>query len=113
MFAYVEREEAGFLVIEISTVRLEANNAPDLRAFLIGRIQGGAHQIVLDLQNVQFMDSSALGALIGAIKKMGPLGTLALVGPRGPVMQLLKLTRMDKVFPIYASVPAALGELAR
>jgi anti-sigma B factor antagonist len=78
---------------------------------LIGRIENGDHQIVLDLKFVNFMDSSALGALIGAIKKMGPLGTLALAGATGPVLQLLKLTRMDKVFPLYTSAAAALTKL--
>ncbi|WP_071795275.1 STAS domain-containing protein [Natronohydrobacter thiooxidans] len=111
MIGHAERMEAEFLVIEISTARLEASNAPDLRALLIGKIDAGADQILLDLKDVKFMDSSALGALIGGIKKMGPLGTLALTGPKGAVQQLLKLTRMDKVFPIYASVPAAISDL--
>lgn len=92
-------------------VRLEASNAPALRKLLVDRIENGSHQIVIDLQRVSFMDSSALGALIGAIKKLGPLGTLALAGANGPVLQLFKLTRMDKVFSLYPTTADALTRL--
>jgi len=108
---FAEEQEGAVLVLEITETRLEASNAPDLRELLIHRIENGTHQIVLDLKNVTFMDSSALGALIGAIKKMGPLGTLALAGASGPVLQLLKMTRMDKVFQIYPSATTALAKL--
>jgi anti-sigma B factor antagonist len=108
---FSEKYQGTVLLLEIEEARLEAINAPELRELLIGRIENGDHQIVLDLKLVNFMDSSALGALIGAIKKMGPLGTLALAGATGPVLQLLKLTRMDKVFPLYTSAAAALTKL--
>jgi len=108
---FSQERRGTVLLLEIGEARLEAINAPELRELLIGRIENGDHQIVLDLKLVNFMDSSALGALIGAIKKMGPLGTLALAGATGPVLQLLKLTRMDKVFPLYASAAAALTKL--
>lgn len=108
---YNEKREGAVVVIEMDEPRLEASNAPELRELLIGRIEKGDHQIVLDLHGVKFMDSSALGSLIGAIKKMGPLGTLALAGATGPVLQLLKLTRMDKVFPMFPTAHAALIKL--
>lgn len=111
MMQFSEKSEGSLLLLEIGETRLEASNAPELRELLIGRIETGRDQIILDLQHVTFMDSSALGALIGGIKKMGPLGTLALAGATGPVLQLLKLTRMDKVFALYPSATAALTEL--
>ncbi|MFO8126217.1 STAS domain-containing protein [Yoonia sp.] len=111
MLQYSERKDDSILVLEITEQRLEASNAPDLRDLLVGRIETGNEQIVLDLQQVAFMDSSALGALIGGIKKMRGLGTLAVSGANGPVLQLLKLTRMDKVFPLYTSINDAVTEL--
>jgi len=111
MLKFSERTERGVLLIKIEETRLEASNAPALRELLIGRIETGRDQIVLDLEHVTFMDSSALGALIGGIKKMGPLGTLALSGATGPVLQLLKLTRMDKVFTLHSSASAALTQM--
>ncbi len=107
---FSEEHKGTVLLLEIAEARLEARNAPELRELLIGRIENGSQQIILDLKTVNFMDSSALGALIGGLKKMGPLGTLALAGATGPVLQLLTLTRMDKVFAIYPSASAALAK---
>ncbi len=111
MLQYSARQDEAVLVLEITEKRLEASNAPDLRDLLMGRIETGSGQIVLDLQHVAFMDSSALGALIGGIKKIRGLGTLALSGANGPVLQLLTLTRMDKVFPLYPSCEDAVADL--
>ncbi len=107
---FSEEHKGTVLLLEILEPRLEARNAPELRELLIGRIENGSQQIILDLKTVNFMDSSALGALIGGLKKMGPLGTLALAGATGPVLQLLTLTRMDKVFAIYPSASDALAK---
>lgn len=111
MLQYSEKQDDSVLVLEITERRLEASNAPDLRDLLLGRIETGNEQIVLDLQKVAFMDSSALGALIAGIKKMRGLGTLVVSGANGPVLQLLQLTRMDKVFALYPSLDAAMAEL--
>lgn len=111
MLKYSEKLDDTILVLEITEQRLEASNAPDLRDLLMGRIETGSEQIVLDLRQVNFMDSSALGALIGGIKKMRGIGTLSLAGANGPVLQLLKLTRMDKVLPLYSSIDDAMAEL--
>jgi anti-sigma B factor antagonist len=111
MLQFSERQDDAVLVLAIGEPRLEASNAPELRDLLLGKIAEGNDQILLDLGKVSFMDSSALGALIGGIKKMQGLGTLALTGASGPVLQLLKLTRMDKVFSLYPSVDAALAEM--
>lgn len=108
---FSEEHKGTVLLLAIAEPRLEAHNAPELRELLVGRIENGSQQIILDLKAVKFMDSSALGALIGALKKMGPLGTLALAGATGPVLQLFTLTRMDKVFLIFPSASAALANL--
>lgn len=108
---YSEKREGAVLLLEMKEPRLEASNAGKLRELLFDRIEKGNRQIVLDLAGVTFMDSSALGSLIGAIKRMGSHGTIVLSGAAGPVLQLLKLTRMDKVFSMYPTAKAALSEL--
>lgn len=108
---YSEKRDGSVLVIVIGDSRLEARNAQDLRELLVGRIEKGEHRIVLDLQHVTFMDSSALGSLIGAMKKMRPVGVMAIAGATGPVLQLMKLTRMDKVFWMFPTADAARGKI--
>jgi anti-sigma B factor antagonist len=102
----------GVLVLGIVTTRLDAANTPVFRKVLINKIDEGYNQIVLDLGDVEFIDSSALGALIAAVKRMGAIGTIALARPNSTVARLLSLTRMDKVFPITATVQEAVTQLA-
>lgn len=95
------------LVISINEPRLEANNAPLFRQILLDRIEDGYQQIVIDLRNVQFIDSSALGAMISAVKRMAALGSITLAAPNAAISRLLELTRMSKVFPITQTVDEA------
>lgn len=101
----------GVLLLQIATSRIDASNAPDFRLLLIERIEQGHGQIVIDLAQVEFMDSSALGALIAAVKRMGAIGSIALARPGPAVARLLSLTRMDKVFVITATVDDAMQKL--
>ena len=102
----------GVTVLGVLAPRLDASVAPDLRAELLGRIEGGVQSLVLDLSAVTFMDSSALGALIAAVKRIGPTGSIAIAGSNAAVQTLFSLTRMDKVFPMFPTVHDAVTKLA-
>lgn len=102
----------GVLVLKIRSDRIDAANAPAFRLVLLDRIDRGRAQIVLDLGLVEFMDSSALGALIAAVKRMNAIGTIALADPKPAISRLLALTRMDKVFTITTSIEDAVKQLA-
>ena len=109
MLESVQQVKDGVLIITIREPRLEASNAPLFREVLTDRILAGHQQIVLDLKDVQFIDSSALGAMISAVKRMGALGSISLAGPNPAISRLLELTRMNKVFPITSTVDEALA----
>lgn len=102
----------GVLVLGIRTARLDAANSPDFRIALMEQVDKGQGQIVIDLGQVEFMDSSALGALISAVKRMGAVGAIALARPNANLTRLLTLTRMDKVFAITATIDEAVEKLA-
>jgi anti-sigma B factor antagonist len=73
-------------------------------------IQNGSHQVVVDLRGVEFMDSTGLGVLVGALKRLREQeGDLALVCTEGPVLKILTLTGLDRVFPIHRDVAEATG----
>lgn len=99
------------LILKPQSARLDAAVAPDLRQVLIGHVDEGQQTILLDLTDVTFMDSSALGALIATVKKMGLLGTIAIATARMPVTRLLSLTRMDRVFAVHPTVEDAVKHL--
>lgn len=68
---------------------------------------------ILDMSQVQFMDSSGLGAVVAVYKMLGQDAALDLVGLTPPVDRVMRLTRMDSVFAIYPDLDAALALPAR
>lgn len=105
------RTETGVLVLTPQEARLDASNAATLRETLIAYIDGGRQSLVLDLKGVSFVDSSALGALISALKRMGPLGMLAIAGVQPAVDRLFTLTRMNRVFSMHPGTAEAVSAL--
>lgn len=99
------------IVVPVGT-RLDANTAPSLREALIGRIEAGAHSLLLDLSDIGFLDSSALGALIATAKRAGRVGHFGVAGVQPAVARLFALTHMDRVFTIHPSTAEAIARLS-
>ena len=76
--------------------------------------QTGATHFVLDIQNVQFMDSACLGCLVQALNRMARTGgRIALANTANSVQYLFRMTQLDRVFPICSDVMAALTAVER
>ena len=108
---FTEEQSGRLTVLRPLHPRLDASTATALREALIDRISRGDLSIILDLGEVTFMDSSALGALIAAAKRLGPTGTIAVAAMAAPVAKLFAVTRMDRVFSVNASVQDAVKAL--
>lgn len=77
-------------------------------------LQSGATDFVLDVQNVQYMDSACLGCLVAALNAQAARGGhIALVNADRSVQYLFHLTRLDRVFPICTDVLSALSTIER
>lgn len=98
------RVEKSFVVATLSEKRLDAALASQFRNKMNELIENGHHTIILDLSQVDFIDSSGLGAIVSTLKQLGGRGDLILCGARDAVMTLFQLTRMDKVFKMYSTV---------
>ena len=84
--------------------------APKLRERLVQSVDEGNYNIIVDLQDVSFMDSTGLGTLVGGLKRVKEHeGSLALVCSSRPVLRVLSITGLNNVFPIHDSVEQALG----
>ena len=84
-----------------------------LREVLDGLVVDGDVHLVVDLDPVTFLDSTGLGALIGARRKTHAFrGSFALLCSGGELPRALQLTGLDRVFRIVDSVPEDLGEAA-
>ena len=90
----------GMTTVQLQGNRLDASVAEGVKSDIKKVIDGGERQLTVDFANVQFMDSSGLGALVGALKMMGRGGQMEIINAAPAVLKVLKLTRMNKVFTI-------------
>jgi len=96
-------------VLEVSG-EVDIYTAPKLREKLVELIDAGNDRIVVDLERVGFMDSTGLGSLVAGLKRIRERdGELAIVCTREPVLKVLGITGLDRVFPVHDSVEKALG----
>ncbi|MCY4472905.1 MAG: STAS domain-containing protein [Kistimonas sp.] len=109
---FSNRQDSGKTVVEVTQARLDASLAQPFRDYLFELIEQGETDLVIDLSQVDFMDSSGLGVIVAALKKVSAQGSIALAEPSKAVNDLFDLTCMDKLFPIHTSVAAALGGLS-
>jgi anti-sigma B factor antagonist len=88
---------------------VDAYTAPMLREQIRELTAKGAVHLIADLSQVDFLDSTGLGALIGGLKRLREAGgslTLVIVAPR--ILRLFQITGLTKVLAIQPSVAAAI-----
>jgi anti-sigma B factor antagonist len=83
---------------------LDMASAPAFRRWVRQLVSAGVSQMVVDLGDVSFVDSSGLGAVIGALRLVREKGgDLRIARPNEQVRQLLDLTSLDQVLRPYAA----------
>ncbi len=76
--------------------------------------QSGARSLVLDLQNLEYMDSVCLGCLVQALNHaVQDGGRIALVNTDSNVQELFRITQLSRLFPVCHDVPSALTAIER
>ena len=111
------REVQGVAIIDI-TAGLAAGDSARLEQLLDRLVTEGRHHVVVDLKEVQELDSPGLAVLIRGFNYVRRrAGSLCLVHLQPPVQSILAMMRLDRVFESYAdvaeAVQAALGHAAR
>jgi len=90
---------------------VDVYTAPKFREGLIELVTEGKHQIIVDLEGVDFLDSTGLGVLVGGLKRLRSHdGDLVLVCTQNRILKVFEITGLTKVFSIFDSVDAAAGE---
>lgn len=88
---------------------VDVYSAPQLRDRVIQLLADGIPHIIADLREVDFLDSTGLGALVGSLKRLREQdGSLKLVTGEGRIPQLFRLTGLVRVFALHQSVPEAI-----
>jgi anti-sigma B factor antagonist len=88
--------------------------SPQLKARLMRAIKAGSRRLILDLTDVTFIDSTAIGVLAGTVEKLDELGggSLSVVSNHEKVVQIFEITGLDSVVTIHASREDALAAAA-
>lgn len=90
----------------------DLGGASQLRTALTTAIDGGARRLLADLSATTFIDSTTLGILLGAVKKLRPdNGELVICCTDPNVRRVFEITLLDKVMTIVDSVEAGLASL--
>ena len=98
--------------ITVLTVEGEVDiaTAPKLREKLVELAAAGATRVVVDLEKVEFLDSTGLGVLIGGMKRLRSTdGDLTLVCTQPRILKVFEITGLNRAFAIHDSVDQAAG----
>jgi anti-sigma B factor antagonist len=106
----VSTREEGGRVIVAAIGEVDVFTAPALDAELSRLTADGRHAIVVDLSRVDFLDSTGLSVLVKTLKRVREAdGSLDVVVTADRVAKVFRLTGLDALIPLHASVGDALG----
>ncbi len=94
----------GIMIINVKEERLDAHNSGELKSVMQKSFEEGNKNILVDMKDVRFIDSSGLGALVSGFKNaISHQGNLKLSSLQPQVKSMFELTRLHRVFEIFAS----------
>jgi anti-sigma B factor antagonist len=101
------RDEGDRTVVEVGG-EIDVYTAPKLREQLVDLVNAGRYHLVVDMEKVEFLDSTGLGVLVGGLKRVRAHdGSLRLVCTQERILKIFRITGLTKVFPIHDSVSEA------
>jgi anti-sigma B factor antagonist len=109
---YQETQIGNLFVVKILESRITADVASRFKSDLVDYVKAGHRNIILDLSDVTFIDSSGLGALIATLKVIGKDGEIIIAAAPPTVVVMFELTRMDRVFRLVKSVDEAVSSFS-
>jgi len=107
------RRAAGDVPVIDLRGEVDVYTAPKFKTAMIDLIDQGSYNVIVNLSNVQYMDSAGLGALVSGLKRVREHnGTINLVSPTVPVQRVLDITRLSKILNIYSSEQQAVDAIS-
>jgi len=102
-------DERGVVVVDVSG-EIDVYTAPKLRDKITELVGKGSYDIVIDMEAVEFLDSTGLGVLVGGLKKVRAHdGSLSLVCTQDRLLKIFQITGLSKVFSIHETTEAAIA----
>jgi anti-sigma B factor antagonist len=105
--AVTSRTVDSFEIIEVGG-EIDVYTAPKLREAIVTAVEAGHSNLIIDVQKVDFLDSTGLGVLVGALKRVrADGGSLDIVCTQERILKIFEITGLDKVFGLHTSVDEA------
>jgi anti-sigma B factor antagonist len=102
-------EVKGWTVVTVHG-EIDVATSPTLRERLIGLVNSGGTRLVLDLEAVDFLDSTGLGTIVSLLKRVRTHGgDLRLVCTEARIRRLFEITGLEKAVPLHASLDDAIS----
>lgn len=103
------RTEGEFEIIDVAG-EIDVYTAPRLREALVDLVAKGRHNLIIDVERVEFLDSTGLGVLVGGLKRVRSHdGSLDVVCTQDRLLKIFRITGLTKVFGIFETVDAAVS----
>jgi anti-sigma B factor antagonist len=104
------REVADRTVVAVGG-EIDVYTAPKLRECITGLVDEGHRDLVVDLEKVEFMDSTGLGVLVGGLKKVRSHdGSMRLICTQERLLKIFRITGLGKVFAIHSTQAEATAQ---
>jgi anti-sigma B factor antagonist len=104
----IQTDSSGDVCVIKLAGEVDVYTAPRLKEALIEQIAAGCAKILVDLDEVSFIDSSGLGVLVGGLRRAKERdGAIRLVCTRESILKIFRITGLDKVFPMFDTVAEA------
>jgi anti-sigma B factor antagonist len=106
----IETSESGACTVYRLTGSLDVATSPVLKTTLVSAAGQAKRDVIVDLTQLEFLDSTGLGALMGAHRRaIEKGGRVVLIVHEGPISRLLNITGLSRVFSVYTSVDEAVA----
>ena len=113
MFSVTSERLDDELGVVVLSGEVDIFTAPQFKECLLELLDAGVKRLVVDLSQITFIDSTALGVLIGGVRRVHSSGgAMTIVVTTRPVERVLSITGLDRVFSMHATRDEALAALA-
>ncbi len=105
-------EKRGDVAVFEVSGRLDATTSPSFESAVVGKIDGGEHKILIDLDNLEYISSAGLRAMLIVAKKLKQVdGKVALCRLQSQIREVFDIAGFTPLFVICAGVDEGLSQL--
>lgn len=108
----VRPQDGNATIVDLAG-EIDVYTSPKVKDALGELIDAGRYHLVIDLEKVRYIDSTGLGVLIGALKRVREHGgSIGIVCTNPQIKKIFEITGLVKIFAIFGDEPAAIKALA-